>query len=344
MKYFLNTIKYIFLLGIMGGLVWWSFDHIDDKNLEPGEDKLQFILRVFGETDKMWLLVSGLCALMSHYIRAVRWQLLLKPMGYEFKTINGFWAVMNGYIVNLVVPRGGEVSRPVYLKRKEGVPVDVSLGTVIAERVIDLLFLVLCILSVMIFQYNRITGIIYNDSSEPTVGEEKGMGLFSILGIAVVVGGTLLLVLSKIFPNFVKVLVEKAKSFLIGIKGGLLAVFKVEKFGLFVVYSIAIWVLYFLMQYVVMLGFPDTTDISLADTLTVFIVGAIAMSMPMPGGVGSYHKLVPLALIMVQAMDDLGRAVAFVTVFHLWQTIVVIVFGGLSFVFAGKKRLDVNEK
>jgi uncharacterized membrane protein YbhN (UPF0104 family) len=124
---------------------------------------------------------------------------------------------------------------------------------------------------------------------------------------------------------------EKFKKIVRGFKEGLLSIFKLKNKGLFIFYSILIWVLYFLMSYFVIKAFPETAALGFSAVLTLFAIGSIAMAVPLPGGAGSYHTLVPLGLVMLYQLPK-ADAIAFVFIFHGWQTLLMIVAGIVSLI------------
>lgn len=334
-----DVLKYGIILAIMVWLLYSTFMDIPEEALDAGQSRFDFILSYWAKANKTLLFLSGLAAILSHVLRAMRWKLVLEPLGYRgISTFNATNAVLNGYFINLFIPRGGEISRPIALKNTDGVPVDIGVGTVVTERIIDLLFLVVCIGSAFIFQADVIItlledAMVYLKSTEKS--GEAGIPKIIWLMIIGVVGLVGIFVLFKVKKDLFLTLKTKALEFLAGMKSGLLSIFKLEKKGLFVMYSLLIWALYYVMLYMVFLAFVETEHISLSDALTIFVVGGIAMALPMPGGAGAYHKMVSFALINLCAVAA-APAIAIVTVFHGFQTLVVILVGGMSVYFISK--------
>lgn len=331
----------------MSFLLYQTFMGIDEEALQ-GQSRLDFILSYWGKADKLFFFLSGFVAISSHVLRAVRWKTVLEPLGYKnISTFNATNAVLNGYFINLFIPRGGELSRPVSLEKTEGVPTEVGVGTVVTERVIDLIFLVLCMGAAFIFQADKILGIIYGAIDEmggEPIKVEEGFSIKLIVLLIVILGllgvGALFFIKKDLFG----LLKGKAIEFLKGMKLGVFSIFKLEKRVQFIILSLAIWAGYYLMMYLVFKAYEETEAISLADTLAIFIVGGIAMAIPLPGGTGSYHKMVPFALITLCGVAP-GPATAIVTIFHGFQTALLAVFGGLSlyFIFKNTKKKDVEQ-
>lgn len=337
-KKILSSLKYIVIFSLTGYLLWGSFNAIDQEVLEPGQSRFSFILKVWNRGDKFFFFLSALFTVLSHLLRAERWKLLLNPLGYTPSLWNCFTAVMNGYFINLAIPRGGEVSRPVTLNKLDKIPVGTSIGTVVMERIIDLIFLVLCIGTVFLFQFDLLVEFF---QSLP-MGQTEGQGftippivIYGIIGlVAVSITG---LVLYKVKPELFVKLKDKAIDLTNGLKSGLMSIFKLDKWFLFIVYSILIWVCYFLMLWMILLAFNETETLGFIDALSIFVVGGIALAMPTPGGAGSYHTMVPLAMVHLCGLDSLSKGVAFATIFHGWQTIIVILLGMIGMIVINNK-------
>ncbi len=344
LKKLLSFLKYTLIFGLTAYLLWDSFEKIDESALAPGQSKIGFILDVFSQGSTLFFALSAFFTILSHVIRAERWKLLLEPIGYKVSLWNSFTAVINGYFVNLAIPRGGEVSRPITLGKLEGVPLNTSLGTVVMERIIDLIFLVICLGSVFIFQFTTLLQFLqdYTPAAENGQGENS-FGLIHYVLVAAVITGIFVFILYKAKPALFELIRNKAIEFMVGMKSGILSVFKLEKRFLFFVYSIAIWVSYMMMLWMILLAFPETEVLSFIDALTIFAVGGIALAIPSPGGAGTYHTMVPLAMVHLCGLTDLAKGVAFATIFHGWQTIIVIILGMIGLIVINtRKKADVE--
>ncbi|UII27840.1 flippase-like domain-containing protein [Fulvivirga maritima] len=324
-----NTLKYAVMIGITAFLLWISFQNIE---VSEGQTKWSFLLNTWQAADKKFLLLSALAAVASHLIRAERWKLLLKPLGHEPTLGNSFMSVMVGYFINLAVPRGGEVSRCYNLYRIDKTPVDVSFGTVIMERIIDLIFLIILLTTSFFIELENLIYFFKSDEIEKLTS--AGGSSFSttlIIGVLLlIVAVVLLLVYIYNSRRFLSLrYVSKAKKIIQGLKSGLTSIFHLEKRFLFILYSLLIWVCYYLMMYLVMLAFPETSHLGVLAALTIFVIGGIAMALPLPGGAGSFHILVPLGLVLLYNLPE-EKAIPFTFIFHGWQTLVIIVVGALS--------------
>jgi uncharacterized protein (TIRG00374 family) len=306
------------MIALTALLLWLSLRGL---TLGEGENKSDFLWKAWQNSNKGYLGLMALVAILSHLLRAERWRMLLVPTGNKVGLTNSFLSLMIGYLVNLAVPRGGEVSRCYNLYKLEKAPVEVSFGTVVVERMVDVICLLLLIAFSFFAEWQKLKKFI------DTLNFSSGEGFSISPWMVVVFIGGVIFVAAIFFLRKNKKLLKIIEGF----KEGLLAIFKMQNKGLFIAYSLGIWLLYFLMSYLVIKAFPETEDLGFSAVLTLFAVGSIAMAAPLPGGAGSYHTLVPLALVMLYNLPQ-ADAVAFVFIFHGWQTILMILLGVLSLV------------
>lgn len=278
-------------------------------------------------------------AVVSHIIRAERWRMLFVPTGHSTKLGYSFLSLMVGYLVNLVIPRGGEVSRCYNLYKLDKTPVEMSFGTVVVERIVD----VICLLVLIGVSFFVESEKLFSFIDTLPVGTDqsskfKTIGLIGSLFLMLVIALFFLLKRNKKISAFIR------KTWL-GFRDGLLSVFKLERKGLFIFYSILIWALYFLMSYTVILAFPQTAHLGVGAVLSLFAIGSIAMAVPLPGGTGSYHVLVPQGLVFLYGIAQ-SDAVAFTFIFHGWQTAIMIVGGAISLIITSvivkKKTVELK--
>ena len=338
-----NVLKYSVMLAITGFLLWLSFQNIE---VGEGESKLKFIVNAWNTADKFYLMLSAVAAVLSHVIRAERWKILLSPLGHRLSLKDGFISVMVGYFINLAIPRGGEVSRCYTLYRLNKTPVDVSLGTVVAERVIDLLFLLVLIGVSFLIQLEQLIFFFENINIEQDASQGGGLPAFIFLGVGLFLLGVFFIIfyIYKTRRFFALRVLSKSRNVFKGIKSGVLVIFRLENKGLFIFHSVFIWLLYYLMSYFILMAFPETEHIGLLAALTIFVIGGIAVAIPLPGGAGSYHVLVPLGLVILYGLEQ-DIAVAYTFILHGWQTIIIILFGALSMLLSqyyGSKRKNLG--
>jgi uncharacterized protein (TIRG00374 family) len=311
-----TLLQYAVIFVITGLLVWFSFRGLTGQNL----------LTTWQTANKSWLIAMAIVAVVSHILRAQRWRMLLEPSGYESRFKYSFLSLMVGYLVNLVIPRGGEVSRCYNLYKLDKTPVEISFGTVVVERVVD----VVCLLALIALAFIVESRKLFEFIQTLPIGQgqnSSGITVFLLIG-----AGLLLLLLIAVW------IVKKNKrvnEFVVrtwhGFRDGLLSIFRLKNKGLFIFYSVAIWFLYFVMSYTVILAFPETRHLGVEAVLSLFAIGSIAMAAPLPGGTGSYHVLVPQGLVFLYNVPH-ADAVAFTFIFHGWQTAIMIVGGALSLI------------
>jgi glycosyltransferase 2 family protein len=220
------------------------------------------------------------------------------------------------------LPRGGEVTRSINLYKLEKVPVDVSFGTVVVERVVDVICLLLMVLLSFWIEWDKLESFMQGLPFGQGDGALPGWLLPAAAGLLLFIIAVVLLRKNR-----------KVREFLNGFKNGLLSVFRLERKGLFLFYSFSIWGLYLLTSYWVLMAFSQTASLGFGAVFTIFAIGSIAMAVPLPGGTGSYHTLVPLGLVTLYHLPKTD-AVALVFIFHAVQTLILIVAGLISAVIS----------
>lgn len=321
--------QYAIILSITFILIWISL-----RGLQ-GENKWDYLLQAWHEADKRWLWAMAALTLVSHLVRAERWRMLMKSSGHHSKLNHSFYSLMVGYLVNLAIPRGGELSRCYNLYKLDNTPVNTSFGTVVVERIVDLICLLTLIIISFLVESEKLFEFI---ETLPINSSYQNSGLAILM---YVLGGVLLMVLVLIYilkrNQKVRDFISKAWN---GFRIGLMSIFRMQHTSLFILYSLTIWFLYFLMSYAVLKAFPSTSELGFDAVLSLFAIGSIAMAVPLPGGTGSYHVLVPQGLVFLHHIP-LNDAVAFTFIFHGWQTAIMIVAGAVSLLITSylvKKR------
>ena len=284
-------------------------------------------------------------SILTYWIRASRWNLLLHPMGYNTKTSSGFWAISFAYFMNLTIPRSGEVARATSLYKMEKVPFEKSFGTVVLERVIDLLFLGLSFTLTLIFNYETLMKFIELGNKEKAHqpnSEPSFLKYYIALGILFL--GLLLLIIFWKKISQTKFF-EKIKTFLLGLWEGIKSISKLQKRGLFIFYSFALWFCYFLMTYLVFFAFPDTQNFGVAEGLFLLIAGSLGMILPVSGGL-AYPYVMSIAFSAVYLAkggnQDEGRAIGdyFGLILYIAQVISMITFGLIAIYKIARIRRD----
>lgn len=295
------------LLGVF--LVFYTYNKFTDQQLE--EMKGYFQNANYG-----FIAISSVFSVISLASRGYRWRYSLEHMGYFSQFRNNFSAVCIGYLMNYTVPRSGEVSRALILKKYSDIPFDKAFGTIIAERVIDLFILIGFILTALILQFNQLKSFL-----TATIPVEKLMylGIFGIFGFIVVV---LLFVYSTWKPIvFIK---EKIS----GLIEGLLSTFKMPNRVPFLMHTAIIWISYVLTFYSAIFALPETSHIGLGVIVTAFVVGSLAVTFT-NGGFGAFPLMIAQILVLYNIPETAGTTFGWI----LWtsQTALVVLLGGLSF-------------
>lgn len=292
-------------------LVWYSY------NATSPEERRQ-IIHYISNASPFWVTVSIVLGILSHVSRAIRWNYLLEPMGYRPKIINNIFIVLISYFANLGIPRSGEILRATALTTYEKVPFEKGFGTIVTERVLDLLMLLLIIMVTLVLQTDIILAFL----------EEKGINLVGAFGLlfAGIVG---LFLATSIIKKSKSALAQKLKAFLNGLLDGVLSVFKMKRKWPFILHTLFIWAAYVGMFWVIKHTVAETASLSLSELLVAFVGGAFAMSTT-NGGIGLYPIAVSAALGIFGISSVSGDAFGWI----MWiaQTLMVVVFGTISFI------------
>jgi uncharacterized membrane protein YbhN (UPF0104 family) len=278
----------------------------------------------------------------SHVSRAMRWQLVTASMGYHIGLGNSFMGVMIGYFANLAIPRIGEFTRCGVVSRYEKVPFSNLLGTVVAERLVDMLILLLLTLVVVVTQFKQV-GIFLDNNPEvrDNLVSLLHSGWFLLfVGVAVVC----LFFLWKFYLK--NKLAGRLRHFLIGMKEGLLAIKNIKQKGLFIAHSLFIWLMYYLMLYVSCFCFEFTSHLTPLVGLTIFVLSSYGMVAPVQGGVGAWHFMVIAALMIylpqVPNIESLSKAFALLT--HSCMTLLYIFVGVICVIVLPIYNRDFSKK
>jgi uncharacterized protein (TIRG00374 family) len=298
-----------------------------------------------------WLTLGVLISLVSHWLRALRATQLYSAMQYEVSVTHSFYAVLVGYMMNYIIPipRAGEVSRCASLSKTDDVPVEKSLGSVVTERLVDMVLLLLILSGTFIFQFDLISkflieaknSIISKFTSLLNLNNENlflmkiTLIIFLALTIIVIVKYRRKISQSKLFLRVFD-LVQ-------GFGDGLLSIRHLKNPFLFIILSVLIWVGYILMMYFCLFSMESTAHLNLLDCLTVFAIGTIGIVIPAPGGgAGSYHLAVASTLLLYGVNWEDG--IAYATMVHALQMIVILVLGSIaSLLVFSKQKKKLNE-
>lgn len=287
-KKILNILKYVSFLGLGIFLVWWSLQQIPPENWKD--------FRKAFSTAKYWLLIPVFFILSaSHVLRAIRWKMLMLPMGYNPSLVNTFFAVMIGYLANLAVPRLGEVLKCTFLSKYENVPADKLVGTIVAERAFDILCLIIVFLIAFAIQFEEIGHYGIQLLRRLFVGKK---GFFDFKKFIAIVAITIFLayLLKIVFKRFSDIKVIKAlRNIVKGIWQGIVSIKDLQQKGAFIVTSLGIWAMYLLGTWIGFNGTIGTAGLSLEIAVSALAFGSIGMIMT-PGGIGTYAVFIAKVL------------------------------------------------
>ena len=335
-KQILNIFKFLFFLSLGGLLILLALRKTTDEEFANIKISL-------ATANYFWIFASLLISGLSHYFRTMRWKLLLEPLGYKPKTSNTFFALMVGYLANFALPRLGEVTRCGLLTKYENVPFTEGFGSVISERALDLVCLIIIFFATLGIEFDRIYGIA-NDLIFTTVSEK----IHSLLQkqLVVIIGGILLILFFLVlfyFRKKIQTLVSgKAKGFIKGLWDGLLSIKNVNNPLVFIIHTVSIWLMYVLQVYVCFLAFGETANLSIMCAVVIVVFGSLGV-IAVPGGTGAYQLIVIQILTTVYLI---GSPVAFAFAWAVWtaQFALILSLGLLSLILLAVLNRNVIVK
>lgn len=323
-KKIFNIAKYTLFALIGIGLLWFV---TKDKDINK-------LLSYFKSANYLWVLIAALIGILSHYVRAIRWNLLIKETGYEPKPASTFYAVMVGYLANLAIPRIGEITRCGVLSKTKKMPMGMLVGTVISERAFDMLTLLLLMFITISLQFKFLSGFLEKYLFGP-LGAKFENPLYSILfgllfiifliGFLFIAYRFMLLPIIKNSRYFFKF-----KRALVNFSKGVKAIFRNKRKWLFLFYTLLLWILYTLMVYLCVFSLDETANLSFFDGITIMVLGSIGIVAPVPGGIGAYHFII-IALLTELYQIGAEAATSFAYIAHTSQMAVIILAGIISY-------------
>lgn len=279
--------------------------------------------------DYSYYLISGVFVILSHYFRALRWKQLIVSIGHNPSTKNAFASVLFMYVSNLIIPRSGEVARCGSIYKYEKIPVPALFGTVVIERLIDVLSLLALTGLLVIIQFEVISKIYYDSSMDDMV--QSLLANKILLSIVVVAGILIAFFLYKIRKKiFALGPLKKVEGLLIELKNSFLKLLKLDNKFLFFVYTIAIWVCYVCMFYIPFYAFEPTSHLGFVAGLTAFVAGSYGMVAPIQGGVGVWQFMVIMALVAMGIPED--AATSWAGVSFILLTLITATAGVIGFI------------
>ena len=324
-----DVLRLVVFLGIGAFFIYWFL-----LKLDAGQKAA--IWQSFLEADYWWVALAMVCCLLSHFMRALRWQLLFEPMGHRPALSHTFGSVLVAYMANLAFPRAGEVMRCATLRTSEGIPVEKSLGTVVTERIIDVLFFGLVVAIGMLAMFGQAKDWLYNTLSEKY---DRLPNMAMIVGALVVLAALAFVAYKLLWKRLLHIGVfKKIDDLMRGMVDGVKSILHlgVKKSLLFLAYSVSIYLLYILGGLIIFQAFGETRGLGFDAAFVVYLFGTVGMTFSQ-GGIGVYPVLVQLALDIYGIPLEVGTACGWL----LWgsqQAVVLVVGAAFLIYFSIKKR------
>lgn len=292
------------------GIIYYQYNTLSDDELE--KIKISFI-----QADYFYICLSLFIALFGFWSRAYRWKFALQHLGYQTKFRNDLMTVCVSYLVNLTIPRSGEISRAALLKKYENVPFDKGFGTIVAERIVDMIIVLLFIAIGLILQFDKIYQFLI----------DKGVQFEALIGSAII-GLILFIILVLVWIYAEWNVILKLKQKLSGLIEGMQSVLRMKNKWKYIFHSFFIWFSYLMMFYVTIFALPETATISFDIVVMGFIFGTLAVGFT-NGGLGAF----PLAIAMIYALYGIPNDVGVAFGWLVWtsQTLLTIFLGLISY-------------
>lgn len=325
-KNILTFLKVIISIALAGFLL-----HLVFKNIDWDEFWSKAL-----DVNYSWVIISIVLSIVAYVARAYRWNLLLRPLGYDLKTHRTTIAVLVGYLANLAIPRLGEITRCGVLNRNDKVPVSVGLGSVVVDRVLDMAMLLVLILVSLLVEFERLSSFLqeaYKDLNIPTW-----------VPYAIVFIGLLGLVFLVLIIKRRNQLKGKLGELVNGFLSGFLSLKGVTNPLGVIISTLIIWVVYYLMSYIIVFSLPETNHLGLGAGFMLLVTGGIAISLPVQSGFGTYHGMIAGMLVLYSIDQSTGLFLA--TLLHTSQILAVAFFGTIAlFVsFLMRRKIDRGDK
>ena len=276
-----------------------------------------------------WIALSMSISILAFYVRALRWRMIMLPLNKSITTREAFDGVTIAYLTNIALPRAGEFARCGVIAKTKKASFESILGTVVLERAVDLVSLIILIFTVIALRINLFGGFINREIIEPLLNKFSGSIIWVLFTLVFIifVGAAL------IWYNRKKLLEHKLfQKIIVIVKGliaGVVAGAKMEKKWLFLLYTAALWSCYWLMALFTIYAFPGVNMLNGVDALFLMIIGGLGWVVPVQGGLGAYHFIVSIALYSVYGIPQ-TVGVIFATISHESQLLTMIIAGAVS--------------
>lgn len=314
-----SSLKIIVPVGLGVFLVAHIYGQLDDSQREV-------LFSSIRQANYGWVLLSVGMGILSHLIRGYRWRYQFEAMGVHTRPLNNFLAVMIGYIVNMALPRVGEVSRAAAISRTENIPFQNSFGTILSERAVDLIVLVLITATTIALQQEALAP--YGTELKGVVKDIIASNKIWILAGALAAGALFAFFIYRKYRA--KPFVQSIRNLVKGLYDGVVSIFKMPNSGKYLMYTIAIWALYVGMFWVCFWSLPETSNLSINAVMAGFIVGSFAIVL-IPGGIGAF----PVGIMECLALYGIPTENGFALGWILWlsQTVMILVVGAWSMIY-----------
>jgi uncharacterized protein (TIRG00374 family) len=312
-----NAMKIVLPLLIAGGLLYWMYRDFDFAEAR----------RIFLDEMNIWWLFASLIPItLSHILRGLRWLITLEPLGYRPKTGDSIDSIFVAYASNVLVPRVGEVSRCAVLTKYDKVPFSKALGTLVAERLIDMLLVLLFVCVMLLTQLDVFLSLF----AQTGTNEASFAELFSSPKTYAIIAAVVVACVALWIPMKKTRLYAKVKQAIGGFVDGLLSLKTMNRKGLFLLYTIGIWVGYFLEFYLAFFCFPFTAELTVVQGLVIFAAISLAIVIPTPNGAGPWHFVV-ISMMTLYGVSNTDAS-SFALIVHTFQTLGVIMLGAYGWV------------
>ena len=316
MKSILSFLKVALPLAFGAFLIWYVFKDLTQQEKEE-------LYASFASANYFWIFLSISFGILSHMSRAIRWKYTIQPLGKTPGFWSSFFTVMIGYVANLALPRLGEVTRPGLLGKYEGLPFNKLFGTIVAERVADLVILGSIMAGIVLVEFDMLKELLFGYL-------EQGSGNISIEKILIIAGAAVIGLAALFFLMLSKSdnpISRKIRELVRGIFEGLISIVKMENKGYFLMHTAFIWIMYIGMFWVCFFCLEETSSVPLAGVVASFVMGSLAIVF-VQGGLGVF----PLAIMNTLLLYGVSKSGALALGWILWtsQTLMVIVLGVAS--------------
>ncbi len=309
-------------LGLGIFLIWYIYNSFTPQQLAETR-------KYFADANYGFVLLSVILSVLSHLSRSYRWSFMLEPLGYKTRLANNFMAISVAYLMNVFIPKSGEVSRGIILNKYEGVPFQKGFGTIISERVVDLFFLLFFTALALYIKFD----VLY----EYVIDGIPASFLYLLL-----IGVIAILVMIPLYIRFSNSKINrKLKSFVIGLKEGVFSIVKMQKKGAFLFHTFLIWGLYLLSFYMALHALPDTANIPLGTVIITFVVGSFTFAFT-NSGFGTY----PVAIAGILTVFGIAKTAGIAFGWIVWVSNIssILFFGVLSMIILPLYNRNRSEK